>query len=753
MCRHLMQQPLHHCFAMLRRGPLFGAVALSLGVASVHAASPAEKGRDAMPITERGTQISGPDQDDRGEPEWQARMDNWRRDPGGTHAAWLRAMRLWRDEQRRRIHFDDAQYRRPDMQWTRRSFVQAQVMVEDRLLYDPVKHRYTVSRLLDDLRRRYGGIDSVLLWPVYPNSGVDPRNQLDLLRDMPGGVAGVRAMVRDFQHEGVRVFFPTMPWDVGTRDEGLGQAEATVELFAAIGADGVNGDTMAGLPEDFLRAAQARGMPLALEPELPLRDDAMLAYNTLSWGYWQTPFVPLVSKWKWLEPRHMVHVCDRWATDRNEILQAAFFNGTGIQSWENVWGWWNGITPRDAAALKRMAGVYRGWPALLSSADWEPHVSTGQYGVYASRFPGETETLWTVVNRNDFAVTELPLTVAHEPMARYVDAWNGRELKAVVGADGRATVTLELEPRGFGALVQLRSKEAVAAAAPVLAAQLALAARPLASYSREWRASPQRIVAQRPSPRVKVAPPGMVTVPAMAAFEFRVTGLQIEGENRPGLDVQYPWESVARREHVHRMAVSAFHIDRHPVTNEAFARFLSASGYRPSDDHNYLAHWQAGGPIAGDLNRPVVWVGLEDARAYCRWAGKRLPHEWEWQYAAQGGDGRSYPWGADWRDDHVPTVHTGRGLPVLAEVGQFPQAASPFGVQEMLGHVWQWTDEFQDRHTRAAILRGGSPYLPQGASWYFPNARRLDQHGKLLLMAPSKDRSGLIGFRCVADAD
>lgn len=715
-------------------------------------AAPADAASDPMKITVQGTQIAGPDQDDRGEPDWLARMNNWRRDPAGTHAAWLRAMQAWREAERRRIGFDDAQYRRPELQWTQRSFVQPQVMVEDRLLYDPVKRVYTVSRLLDDLRQRYGGIDSVLLWPVYPNSGIDHRNQWDLLRDMPGGVAGVKAMVQDFQRQGVRVFFPTMPWDVGTRDEGLSQAEATVALLAAIGADGVNGDTMPGLPVDFLRAAEARGLPLALEPELPLQDDAMLAFNTLSWGYWATPFVPLVSKWKWLESRHMVHVCDRWATDRSDLLQAAFFNGAGIQSWENVWGWWNGITPRDAAALKRIAGVYRGWPALLSSAGWEPHVPTGQYGVYASRFPGEAETLWTVVNRNDFAVGELPLRVAHVAGARYLDAWNGRELQAEVGADGLARVTLSLEPRGYAALVQVRTPAAFDAAASVLKAQRALAAKPLATDSREWKALPQRLVPQPATPRVKAPPPGMVTVPATTAFDFRVTGLQIEGENRPGLDVQYPWESVARREHLHRMAVPSFHIDRHPVTNEDFARFLQASGHRPADAHNFLAHWSSGRPVPTDLRRPVTWVGLEDARAYCRWAGKRLPHEWEWQYAAQGLDGRRYPWGDDWREGLTPPVHTARSLPVLAEVGQYPQAASPFGVQELVGHVWQWTDEFEDERTRAAIVRGGSPYQPQGASWYFPNAQRLDQHGKLLLLAPSKDRSGLIGFRCVADA-
>ena len=65
---------------------------------------------------------------------------------------------------------------------------------------------------------------------------------------------------------------------------------------------------------------------------------------------------------------------------------------------------------------------------------------------------------------------------------------------------------------------------------------------------------------------------------------------------------------------------------------------------------------------------------------------------------------------------------------------------------DLVGNVWQWTDEFVDEHTRGGILRGGSYYQPQGSIWYFPQAYRNDQHGKLLLMAPSKDRSGDAGL-------
>ena len=76
--------------------------------------------------------------------------------------------------------------------------MQPQMMVQDRYFYDPVAGKYTVDRYLDDLEKRYGGIDAVLIWPTYPNMGIDNRNQHDLIRSMPGGVAGVKANDRRF---------------------------------------------------------------------------------------------------------------------------------------------------------------------------------------------------------------------------------------------------------------------------------------------------------------------------------------------------------------------------------------------------------------------------------------------------------------------------------------------------------------------------------------------------------------------------
>ncbi|MGD0578345.1 MAG: SUMF1/EgtB/PvdO family nonheme iron enzyme, partial [Bryobacteraceae bacterium] len=194
------------------------------------------------------------------------------------------------------------------------------------------------------------------------------------------------------------------------------------------------------------------------------------------------------------------------------------------------------------------------------------------------------------------------------------------------------------------------------------------------------------------------------------------------------------------------------YIDKYPVTNSQFKQFLDATHYHPKDDLNFLRDWKNGSYPDGWANKPVTWVSLEDARAYAAWAGKRLPHEWEWQFAAQGVDGRLYPWGNDWRDAAVPSPQKGRTMSGPDNVDAHPDGASPFGVVDLVGNVWQWTDEYLDDHTRGAILRGGSYYRPQGSIWYFPQAYRNDQHGKLLLMAPGYDRAATLGFRCVADA-
>jgi iron(II)-dependent oxidoreductase len=686
-----------------------------------------------------------------------------------THQEWLADVTHWRAERRIRTGYDPARYALPALRWVQSSFIQPQMMVHDRYFYDPVKGQYTVDRYLDDVEKRYGGIDSVLIWATYPNMGIDDRNQQDMVRSLPGGIEGARKMVADFHRRGVRVLFPMMMWDQGTRNPGEPWPDAVAEFMKEIDADGINGDTQDGVPLAFSLAAEKSGHPLVFEPEVGLSDEA-LAWDVASWGYYSHfNFVPQVDRSRWLETRHMVHVCDRWNKSKSDNLQFAFFNGEGWESWENVWGIWNGITPRDAEATRRVATLERAFAPSLTSPEWEPFYPMHLYGVFASRWPSDDATFWTIVNRNDYDVDGREITVPYEPGMRYFDVYHGVELKPAVES-GSAVLSFSMEAHGFGAILAT-AREPDGQTRQLLEKMRAMTAKPLSAFSRQVEILPQTMVEIPPTKTSHTVPDGMVRIDG-GDYLFVVKGIEIEGGNDAGVDVQYPWEDSPRRFHEHRMQIKPFYIDRYPVTNAEFKKFLDGSHYHPKDDLNFLKDWQGRAYPQGAANRPVTWVSIEDARAYAAWAGKRLPHEWEWQYAAQGRDGRRYPWGdCDWRlsaatpgiaacpvqedsaNTMAPTPDKGRVMQPASDVGGHPKGSSPFGVMDMVGDVWQWTDEYQDEHTRAAILRGGSHYQPQGSIWYFPQAYRNDEHGKLLLMSPSYDRSGAVGFRCVQDAD
>jgi formylglycine-generating enzyme required for sulfatase activity len=371
------------------------------------------------------------------------------------------------------------------------------------------------------------------------------------------------------------------------------------------------------------------------------------------------------------------------------------------------------------------------------------------YGIFASRWPLGDKTVWTLVNRNEYDVSGRQMTVPAKDGMRYYDLYHGVELKPD-REGGNDVLSFSIEARGFGAVLATPGDPG-AATQKLMATMKAMTAKPLSSYSAEWKTLPQQMVEIQSTKAAAPAPGGMIQIPA-ADFVFKVRGIEIEGGNDIGVDVQYPWEDMPRRFHDHKIHIDSFYIDKYPVTNAEFKKFLDASHYQPKDNLDFLRDWKNGTYPEGWGNKPVTWVSLEDARGYAKWAGKRLPHEWEWQYAAQGTDGRMYPWGNDWNPQDVPVPDTGRTMASAADVSAHPAGASPFGVMDMVGNVWQWTDEFTDEHTRAGILRGGSHYQPQGSIWYFPQAYRNDEHGKLLLMAPSYDRSGGVGFRCVVDA-
>jgi formylglycine-generating enzyme required for sulfatase activity len=250
-------------------------------------------------------------------------------------------------------------------------------------------------------------------------------------------------------------------------------------------------------------------------------------------------------------------------------------------------------------------------------------------------------------------------------------------------------------------------------------------------------ATPRLISSVKPTAPSKGVPAGMVEIPA-GTYTFRMSATDV-----PNPVIPYPDYSIPRTWHMER-----FLMDRYPVTNREFKRFLDATGYRPKDRTNFLRHWIGGRIPSGKENHPVVCVGLEDARAYARWAGKRLPTGMEWQYAAQGMDGRKYPWG-----NEFDSTRCNNALNTTTPVDAYPHGGSPFGVMDMVGNVWQLTNDVYDNGSYYYLtMRGGCYYYPKSSEWYVTGgAWPVDRHQMLLMVSPGFDRSETVGFRCVKD--
>lgn len=234
----------------------------------------------------------------------------------------------------------------------------------------------------------------------------------------------------------------------------------------------------------------------------------------------------------------------------------------------------------------------------------------------------------------------------------------------------------------------------------------------------------------------------MVLVPG-GEFTMKVEYRWREGLTLDSLIVD---ETGIRYRSTEQVSVPAFYIDKTEVTNKQFKQFLEATGYKPKFPKNFLKHWRGGGYSTRQANHPVVWVSLDDAKAYAKWAGKRLPTEIEWQKAAQGGEGRTWPWGNVF-DPKKANMDSDGTKPV----GSYKGGASPYGCLDMAGNVWEWTDSFSaDGYHYFSWLRGGSYFFAKGSRWYMQGGPITNyQRTKYWHMTPALNRSGSIGFRCV----
>lgn len=241
----------------------------------------------------------------------------------------------------------------------------------------------------------------------------------------------------------------------------------------------------------------------------------------------------------------------------------------------------------------------------------------------------------------------------------------------------------------------------------------------------------------------------MVRVPAgpflMGSSDEEIKKVVRElGGGELGPDVQ--WFSAERPQH--KVYVEEFYIDKYEVTNRQYKEFVSATM------HPMPRHWEGGNYPEGRADHPVVYVSWDDANAYCRWAGKRLPTEIEWEKAARGTDARIWPWGNSF-DRTKCNVEAWEGSD-SKPVGSYPEGVSPYGVHDMAGNVWEWTDSWYDAYPGSKYRTtefGRKLRVLRGGSWY-----HYDSLGPIGARCASRDRASpqsisyVAGFRCAIGA-
>lgn len=177
-------------------------------------------------------------------------------------------------------------------------------------------------------------------------------------------------------------------------------------------------------------------------------------------------------------------------------------------------------------------------------------------------------------------------------------------------------------------------------------------------------------------------------------------------------------------------------IDQYPVTHQQFYEHIAATGQEP------LSDWPRGTPPDELLDHPVVGVTVEQARRYAAWKGRRLPRPLEWERAARGLTGRSFPWGGEFSASRCngPDQGLGRTCPV----DQYADGASPEGCCDLIGNVWEWTD--------GGTAKGEN--CEDGCSWVYGGSFRHScvKSDQLVRTAVGTDNSyTYLGFRCVLD--
>lgn len=705
--------------------------------------------------------------------------------------------------------FDNKLFERPDLKWIRHTYVMHLLMAWDKFYYNNADNKFHLDEFLKRGKRLYGGDDAIGLWPTWPTLGVDQRNQFDMFRDLPGGLAQVKRTADLSRSFGTAFFICYNPWDESTRSEG--HMSGLADIIRNTGADGVVLDTRGASSDELQHAADSvkKGVIMYSEGMAVPKDMQGIVSGRVHNALY---YAPMLNLNKFIKPEFAIYrVAELFKEPIRREFATSFFNGYGTEL--NIFGpgqpeW----AEEQYKYLGRTSRILRENTYNFTSKDYTPLIPVTAENVFANKWSHGGKVIYTIYSLRPEGYKDLLFAVEPRKDVHYVDLWHHKELKPV---KKHGKFYLEAEAAAFDKKDLGTNNEGQVdciAELPVLLrssldSDLLSVSADKGTEIRIWAGAPDyektplklkpgthevsllkhfgrfegKFIIQlfqddilmdeniveikagtpRLASRSEVTPQtgntgGMVKIPA-GTFRFQTT----HGDDF----IRYPEHNEGRT-----YTMKSFLMDKFPVTNAQFRAFLDATGYRPADSANFLKHWKDGRIPAGAEQQPVTYTSYEDAQAYARWAGKRLPTEVEWQYAAQTPDMRAWPWSTDtkhikreeepvtesltvFRIKGIDPQYSNLGNGVLDPVGRYPQGSNPYGLQDLVGSVWQLTNDIYSSGSYDYIMmKGGSYYNPTSSWWYVQGGpRELHYRQFLLRVSEGFERNATVGFRCVKD--
>ena len=707
--------------------------------------------------------------------------------------------------------FDNSMFERTDLQWIRHAYVSHLMQNWDNFFYDYTDGKFHLEEFIQRGQKLYGGDDFVGLWPTWPSLGLDQRNQWDLFRDLPGGMGKLKSLSKLLNNYHSRLFICYNPWDQSTRTES--HTGGMAEIIAATNADGVVLDTKGESSRELQHAADSVRSGVVMYSEgmaIPRDMQGIVAGRVHNALY----YCPMLNLNKFIKPDFAIfRVAELYKEPIKREFNLALFNGYGTEM--NIFApgkpdW----AEEQYRYLGRTSRILRENTYNFTSSDYTPLIPSTHDNIWVNQWKVTDKTIYTIYSLIPEGYKGYLFEVKHDTGFHFVDIWhhlekipkeiNGKWMleaeteafnQSWLGTNNEGSVDciarfpvnlkvtlkgdiLEVEPSDgdeikiWEGIPDYEKTPLILPAAkssfPLLEKFGRFEGKLVIQLFGKGILKDEYILNIIPgTPRLSSLsnktrpasslPDGMVKIPA-GKMVFTAT----QGDEF----IPYPKDNQNKT-----LEFSPFYMDKYPVTNIQFRSFIEATRYQPKDTANFLKHWVGRHIPANQENYPVIYISYEDAVAYAKWAGKRLPTETEWQYAAQTSAGNEWPWKqrtpvkrVDQAITSTLTITNVEGIdPLLCNlgdgklypVGNYPGGANPFGLEDLVGCVWQLTNDlYVNGSYRYIILKGGSYYKPSSSWWYVQGGpRELNYRQFLLRVSPGFERNATVGFRCVQDAE